>query len=468
MKFLLFSLGLASSIFAADAGRPNILFILVDDFGQRDLSCYGSTLYETPNMDRLAKSGARFTDAYVAYPRCVPSRYAILTGKNPARVMGSKDSPHVEPPRDETFAMALQGAGYTTFYCGKWHLGEGDSEPDKVGFGTTVAAGAAGSTRSHFAPYTVSRTGGKGEKDVIVGLDDAPENEYLTDRLTDETIKFIEANKDGPFCAVLAHYAVHTPIEAKKHLTKRYEEKLDGMVLPEVLFEPESAGENLLVQNNATYAAMIESVDNGVGRLLNLLKKLEIEDKTIVVLASDHGGLSSRGGKREVATSNRPLRAGKGHLYEGGLRIPFLIRWPGVVAPGAVVETPVVMMDLFPTFLEMAGLPTRPVVHLDGTSMVPLLKGGTATQEDRAFFWHNPAPRPSSTADLFSSAIRVGKYKLVEFPGEERVELYDLSRDLGEHEDLTEKRPGDTKRLLQQLNAWRDEVGASMVPKVKK
>ena len=455
---------------AADSTKPNVLFILVDDFGSRDLSCYGSSLYETPNMDKLAASGAKFTQAYVAYPRCVPSRFAIMTGKLPARVQGQKDSPHVEPGRDTTFGAAFKEAGYATFYCGKWHLGEGASNPDKVGYDTIVAAGAAGATRSHFAPYTKSKKKGGGdadEKDLIVGLDDAPEGEYLADRLTDETIKFIQANKAKPFCAVLAHYAVHTPIEAKKHLTKRYQDKLDAQPKPAAEFEKESAGENLLVQNNATYAAMIESVDHGIGRLLGTLDRLGIADRTIVVLASDHGGLSARGGKREVATSNRPLRAGKGHLYEGGLRIPLIVRWPGKTKLGSEIATPVISTDLFPTFLEMAGLPLRPKEHLDGVSLAPLLQGGAAPARS-TFFWHNPAPRPASTADLFSSAIRDGDLKLVEFPEQKRIELYDLANDIGESKNLADARPDDTKRLLAKLDVWRKEVGASTQAKLRK
>ncbi|SKA92172.1 Arylsulfatase A [Prosthecobacter debontii] len=461
---------LSSVSVSADETKPNILFILVDDFGARDLSGYGSTLYETPNMDKLAASGAKLTQAYVAYPRCVPSRYAIMTGKYPARVQGLKDSPHVEPGRDSTFGAAFQAAGYRTFYCGKWHLGDGESNPDKVGYETTVAAGAAGATRSHFAPYTKSSTeGGRGkeEKDPIVGLDDAPKGEYLTDRLTSETIKFIENNADQPFCAVLAHYAVHTPIEAKKHLTKRYQSKLDGMPKAAAEFEKESAGENSLVQNNATYAAMIESVDHGVGRLLNTLDRLGIADKTIVILASDHGGLSARGGKREVATSNRPLRAGKGHLYEGGLRIPLLVRWPGKTKAGTEIAVPVITTDLYPTLLDMAGLPLRPQEHLDGVSLTPLLQGGSAPAR-QTFYWHNPAPRPTSTGDLFSSAIRDGDLKLVEFPEEKRIELYDLKTDVEERTNLASERPEDTQRLLDKLHAWKKEVGASEVSKPKK
>lgn len=467
LGFIFCILALPAAV-AAQA-KPNVLFILVDDFGARDLGCYGSTLYETPNMDRLAASGARFTQAYVAYPRCVPSRFAIFTGKHPARVQGLKDSPHVELGRDATLGQAFQSGGYATFYCGKWHLGEGSSNPDQVGFDKIVAAGAAGATRSHFAPYSVSRSKGGhgGEKDVIVGLEDAPEGEYLTDRLTEETLKFMSQSHDRPFMAVLAHYAVHTPLEAKKHLEKRYAEKLAVQAKPEQEWEKESAGENLLVQNNPTYAAMIQSVDNGIGRLLNYLSKSGLEDNTIVVLLSDHGGLSSRGNKRGVATSNRPLRAGKGHLYEGGLRIPMIIRWPGHIKPGSEISTPASSLDLLPTLVEMAGLTLPEKAGKDGISLAGLLRGESPLARE-ALYWYNPAPRPASTGDWFSSAIRVGNLKLVEFPAEKRVELYDLATDPGEKQNLAGQRSEDVSRLQEKLNEWRQAVGASTTPKEKK
>jgi arylsulfatase A-like enzyme len=452
----------------ADVTRPNIVFILVDDFGPRDLGCYGSSLYETPNMDQLAKEGVRFSQAYVAYPRCVPSRFAILTGKHPAGFQRDRDSVHVEPQRDVTFGQPFQAAGYSTFYCGKWHLGEDASHPSQVGFTTTVAAGAAGATRSHFAPYTKSRSGGQGEKELIVGLDEAPEGEYLTDRLTEETINFIKAQQpDQPFLAVLAHYAVHTPIEAKPHLTKPYQQMLQDVKFPEQLYEPESAGENLLVQNNPRYAAMIESVDNGIGRILKLLERKELADNTIVILASDHGGLSARGNKRGVATSNRPFRAGKGHLYEGGLRIPLIMRWPGKFMGDRVIDTPVSSTDLFPTMLDLAGLPLQRNDHRDGVSLAGLLRDNQPLAS-RNLYWHNPAPRPTSTGDLFSSAIRVGDLKLIEFPSESRVELYDLAADVAEANDLAATRPQDRDRLLAELHQWKTRVGASTVPRVKK
>ncbi|MEM7601329.1 MAG: sulfatase [Verrucomicrobiota bacterium] len=461
--FAVLFLGVTSSPESEGSGGPNILFFLVDDFGARDLGCYGSEVFETPNMDRLAKSGALFTDAYVAYPRCVPSRFAIMTGKHPARYQGEKDSVKVEPERDRTFGQPFAEAGYATFYAGKWHLGYG---PEGVGFTTTVAAGEAGATRSQFAPYNVAKKG-TGEKAAIEGLDDAPEGEYLTDRLTEETMKFIKANQENPFLAVLAHYAVHTPIEAKAHITKRYQAKIDRLSFEEPFYELESAGENLLVQNNATYAAMIESVDKGLGRLMRQLTDLGIEEETIIVLCSDHGGLSTRGSNREVATSNRPLRAGKGHNYEGGVRVPLLIRWPGTTDPGTVIETPVVTMDFFPTFLEMAGLELEPEAHLDGISLTSLLRGEKPTGDPRTFFWHNPSPRPGSTADLFNSALRQGKWKLIDFPEEKRTELYDLKKDPGESTNLMMTKPGIGSRLLGELNDWRKETGTSEKPRLR-
>jgi arylsulfatase A-like enzyme len=448
---------------AAEAAKPNILFILVDDFGWRDLACYGSSLYETPNLDRLAASGARFTDAYVSYPRCVPSRFAMMTGKSPARYQGSSDGLQIQPGRDTTVGQAFQAAGYATFYCGKWHLGEGGSAPSKNGFLETFAAGAAGATRSHFAPYNTPRrsSGGGEEKSPVLDVDNAPEGEYLADRLTAETERFIRVHANQPFFAVLAHYAVHTPIEGKTKFTAHYQEKLKGRPAPEKLWEKESAGENRLTQDNAAYAAMVQSADESVGKLLGLLDELKINDKTIVVLMGDNGGLSARGNNRAVATSNRPLRAGKGHLYEGGLRVPLLVRWPGIVQGGRILNTPVIGADLFPTFLDMAGLPQRTKEHLDGTSWAALLRNPSNPPASRELFWHNPAPRPVSTADWFSSAIRAGNLKLLEFPETNRIELYDLSSDLGETTNLADKRPEDTKHLLDKLHQWQKEVGAA-------
>jgi arylsulfatase A-like enzyme len=365
-------------------------------------------------------------------------------------------------PHEASLGQALKDGGYTTFFCGKWHLGGGADTPDHHGFDFNIAGGAAGATRSHFAPYTVSRRATQETGALVLGLDDAPKDEYLADRLTTETVKFLRGHTNQPFFAVLAHYAVHTPIEGRQAYAARYQQKLKKNPPPRgPAWEKESAGQNKLKQDHPVYAAMIQSVDEGVGKILNTLDELGIADHTIVVLTSDNGGLSSRGGSREMATSNRPLRAGKGHIYEGGIRLPLIVRWPGVTQPGRVTDVPVIGTDYYPTFLEIAGLRLRPTQHLDGTSFVGVLKG-TAPKGERALFWHNPAPRPGSTADLFSSAIREGNFKLIDFYVEKRVELYDLSSDLGERHNLMDAMPSKGKELLDKLNAWRSEVNAAM------
>ncbi|MDQ5977041.1 MAG: hypothetical protein QG602_13 [Verrucomicrobiota bacterium] len=443
----------------ASAPRPNVLVILVDDLGWTDLGAYGATLAETPHLDRLAAEGARFTTAYVAYPRCVPSRFGLMTGKHPTRFQGARDGMKLRPGRDTTIGHVFSAAGYDTFYCGKWHLGEGPSGPAALGFKTAVAAGGAGATRSHFAPYTEARgRGGESEKELIHGLEDAPRDEYLADRQTDETMKFLGQARDQPFFAVLAFYAVHTPLEAKAEHVAHYQAKLAGQPKPEAVWEKERHAENLLVQNNPVYGGMVRSVDENVGRLLAELDRLGLSRDTIVVVLSDHGGLSARGNTREVATSNRPLRAGKGHLYEGGLRIPLLVRWPGRVAP-AVIGTPVISLDLIPTLADLTQLGTPLPQDLDGRSIAPLLGGGTV--EPRPFFWHNPAPRPASTGDLYSSAVRSGEWKLLEFPESGQVELYDLSNDVGESRNLAAEQPQKRDELLAALKTWRNAVGAA-------
>ncbi len=459
----------------ATAAQPNILMIVVDDLGAHDLGCYGSTFHETPEIDKLAQRSILFTRAYTAYPRCVPARFALLTGKHPTAFQRDKDSVKVEPTRDTTIGQAFTQAGYQSFYAGKWHLGEGASHPSKVGFTTTIAAGAAGATRSHFAPYTESRgkggkesSGGGSEEDkdkaAIEGLEEAPRDESLTERLTAETSNFIQANQKKPFCAVLAHYAVHTPLQAKTADKQHFEEKLAKLPKNKGTgYEPESAGENLLFQQNATYAGMLKEVDTGVGKLVAQLTKLGLLENTVIIITSDHGGLSARGNSREVATSNRPLRAGKGHLYEGGLRVPLLVHFPEQIQKSVKVGLPVSLLDVFPTLLELAKLPPPASTKLDGTSFANLLTGssGNKLQLSRALFWHNPAPRPNSTADFFSSALLHPPYKLVHFPGENRTELYNLTLDVGERTDLSSKEPKIVEHYMEMLHAWREEVGAS-------
>lgn len=453
----------------ATSKKPNVLVILVDDYGWRDIHAYGSDFYETPNMDRLIGQSLKFTQAYSTYPRCVPSRYSIMTGTHPARLKGDgegKDGEEgftVHRP-NISIGQAMKNAGYKTFYIGKWHLGGADKAPAGVGFDQSIAAGQAGATSSHFAPYNVSKGGTSGKEKPIPDLDNAPDGECLEDRLTDETIKLLkdDANKDQPFFGILAHYAVHTPIQGKEEYIKYFREKLQKNPPPAGAdYEPESAGETKLKQDNATYAAMIKSVDDGVGKILKTLDELGVADNTIVIVTSDHGGLASRGNKRELATSNKPLRAGKGNLYEGGIRVPLFVKWPGTIKGGTETNSIVQGVDLFATLMDVAGTQMPKGQISDGTSFYDVLKKGK-THTDRTIFWHNGSPRPTQTADIYSSAIRKGDYKLVDLFGLNKKELYNIKDDIGEKNNIADKYPEKVNELYAELDAWRKKVGADM------
>jgi len=434
---------------AAAPPKPNFVFILIDDMGQRDLGCYGSTFFETPSVNRLASEGVLFTDGYAACPVCSPTRASILTGKYPARLhltnflVGQRwpRNPPILPvpwlhhlPQEEvTIAEALKAAGYATGHVGKWHLGaEPRFWPEKQGFDLNVAGCGSGGPKSYFFPQW-------GKNPPL----DARPGDYLTDRLTDEALRFIEANRDKPFFLYFAHYAVHIPLQAKQELIERYRARA----------RPDAA------QNNPIYAAMVASVDESVGRVLRKLDELGIAGRTVVVFTSDNGGLSVREGPNTPATSNAPLRAGKGYLYEGGIREPWLVRWPGVAKPGTTCSVPVTSVDVFPTLLEMAGLPrdTRP--ELDGESIVPLLRGTGGLRRD-ALYWHYP--HYSNQGGAPGGAIRQGDHKLIEFYDDGRLELYDLKVDLSETANLAGRMPERAAELRSKLDAWRRAVGAQM------
>lgn len=459
--------------------KPNIIFFLVDDLGWMDTGYQGSEFYETPNIDRLASEGQIFTDAYASHPRCVPSRFAIVTGRYPARAqmpgpgegkLKAPESQKLYPgdesnlnPEDYTLANALKEGGYKTFFTGKWHLASAGTLPEHVGFDINIGGGHAGSPISYFYPY--NEGGQSGNKAPIYGLDDGFEGEYLTDRLTDETIKFIEGHVHSepgqPFFAFVSHYAVHQPIEAKDEDIQIFKKKLKGLTFEGEEFVSEGTGTTRLWQNDPVYAAMVNSMDQSLGRIREVLGKLGIADNTIIVFFSDNGGLSNRGfNPRKVPTSNYPLRAGKGHLYEGGVREPMIVFWPGVTHPGSKTDAVVTGTDFFPTFLQMAGLPLRPEAHLDGKSFVWAVKGMQDPDPGRPVFWHSPVARPQATGDSNSSSIRLGNYKLIEFYDEGRVELYDLSADIGESVNLSETKPRIRDEMLETLHSWLDEVKA--------
>jgi len=441
--------------------KPNIVFILVDDLGWADLGCYGSSFYETPNLDRLAKEGMRFTDAYAAAPVCSPTRASILTGKYPARLgitdwlPGRKDQPFQKLKRTElksflpleetTLAEAFRDGGYKTAFFGKWHLGDSPEHwPEHQGFDLNLGGCEKGTPPSYFSPYK------------LPNLPDGLEGEYLTDRLTSETIHFIEQHSEKPFLVYLSHYAVHTPLQAKAPLLEKYKAKVAKLSEGE---SPELISDNghalRQVQNRPDYAAMVENLDENVGRILKKLTELKLDKNTIVIFTSDNGGLSTAEGS---PTSNMPLRAGKGWPYEGGVREPLLVKWPGTTRPGSVCSQAVASPDFFPTLLAMADLPPLPHQHLDGTSLVPELKG--ADSPERPVFWHYP--HYSNQGGSPYGAVRLGDFKLVEWYEDKRVELYDLQNDLGEKHDLATEKPEKAAALLAQLHDWRKSVNAQM------
>jgi arylsulfatase A-like enzyme len=427
---------------APESAKPNFVLILADDLGWTDLACYGSKLYETPNIDQLARDGVKFTQNYSACTVCSPTRAALLTGKYPARlhitdwIPGQMpDNPKLIVPdwtkylplEETTMADVFHNAGYATASFGKWHLGGEQYYPDKHGFDFFLAGTDKPNTEHYFSPYGIPT------------LSDGPKGEYVTDRLTDEAIRFIDKNKDKPFFVYLPHFAVHLPLQAKQKLIAKYQAKI----------KPGDA------QSNATYAAMIDSLDQSVGRIRRELKKLGIADQTIVVFASDNGG-------RVPTTSNLPLRVGKGSCYEGGTRVPLIIDWPGVTKPDTVCDTPVISMDLSPTFMEIAGLRDGAKAALDGLSLVPILRKSGDLKRDE-LFWHYPHYQHYQKGGTTPySAIHKGDFKLIEFLADRRVELYNLKDDIGEQRDLASQMPEKVEELRKRLHAWREEVGAQM------
>jgi arylsulfatase A-like enzyme len=447
----------------AQAGKPNFVFILVDDLGWTDLGCYGSTFHETPNLDRLAASGMRFTDAYSASPVCSPTRAAIMTGKHPARLRITDWIPGQDPkdrrllgPRDlhqlpldeTTIAETLREKGYQTFFAGKWHLGGEGFYPEDQGFDINLGGHEKGSPPGgYYTPYANPK------------LKDGKEGEYLTDRLTEESIRFLESARDQPFFLFLSFYTVHTPIQACLRHVEKFQARAEGLSEaqgPAQIVEHD--GYTKQRQDNPDYASMVHAMDENVGRLLDRLEELGLSPDTVVIFTSDNGGLSTlyRVGS---PTSNLPLRAGKGWCYEGGIRVPLLIRAPGTTTPGTTSAVPVIATDYFPTILELAGFELMPDQHLDGKSLLPLLTGGGALERD-AVFWHFPHYHGSAWTP--GAAVRKGNWKLIEFFDKRKVELYDLGEDVGERVELSQKFPDKKAELLARLQDWQESLQAQM------
>ncbi|QDT08251.1 sulfatase [Planctomycetes bacterium K23_9] len=441
--------------------RPNFVFFLVDDLGWMDIGANGSSFYETPNIDKLADEGVRFTQAYAGSPVCSPTRASILTGKNPARInltqwIGGPGNPDYErnlPLNEVTFPELLQDAGYKNIFLGKWHLnnreGEGTHWPDKHGFDINVAGHFRGGLyikNKYFSPWD------------IPNIENGPDGEYITDRLAEEAVGFINQSYDSPFLVYFSFYQVHAPFSAPKPSVKKYEEKQKTIALTDdVRFrEDMHAGKQVKFrdrQDHPTYAAMVASMDQAVGRVLEAVKVKGLEDNTVVVFFSDNGGLSTSEG---MPTANTPLKAGKGWLYEGGIREPCIIKWPGVATP-AVSDTVITSMDFYPTILQMAGLPLRPDLHKDGKSLVPILKDKTQKLHDATYFHY---PHRSNQKGSPSSAIRKGDHKLIVFFRDGHRELYDLKQDIGEKQDLADTMPELADSLHDELKSWWKEVDA--------
>jgi arylsulfatase A len=448
----------------ASCSCPNFVFILADDLGWADLGCYGSDLHGTPNIDRLARQGMRFTDAYAAAPVCTPTRASIMTGKYPARLhMTIWYEASANPPRNRklippvtqgnmpheqvTIAEVLKDAGYFTAHVGKWHLGDAGHYPQTQGFDVNIGGTLWGAPATFFYPYSGSQRYG-GEFRYVPHIEFGSEGEYLTDRLTDEALRVMDKVKDRPFYLNLCYHTVHTPIEGKPKLVEYYKNKV-------------RPGMN---HQNCEYAAMVHSLDENVGRILDKLDALGVADRTIVVFFSDNGGYINEFNQK-VVTSNYPLRSGKGSLYEGGIRDPLIIRWPGVTKAGSVCGEPVNSIDFYPTFLEMISLAgnLKHNTDMDGLSLVPLLKNPIAKLKRDALYWHYPHYYPTTTP---VSAIRQGDWKLLEYFEDNHIELYNLSNDIGEQNNLAEKMPEKAGELRKRLEAWRMAVNAQM-PKKK-
>jgi len=429
------------------SGKPNILFILIDDMGWMDLGCQGNENLHTPNIDALARDGIRFTDAYAPAPVCSPTRAAIMTGQSPARLQITNHLPHQDrfTPKDSkilpakmlnhlplehvTLAERLkEDAGYATAFIGKWHLYTGREEkynPLNQGFDINIGGCSYGGPPTFFDPYRIDF------------LPDRKKGEYLPDRLADETIAFMgeQKLKKKPFFVTLWNYTVHWPMEAPAKLVEKYKD------LP------------VKGYRDHRYAAMIEAMDSAIGKVLRSLDELQISDDTLVIFSSDNGPFGGVG-------DARPLRADKGHLYEGGIRVPLIVRWPGKVKPGMIDQTPIILTDFFPTILDAAGISPDPNSPVDGENILPHLKGEKKLK-DRAIHWHYPN-FAFHRDNRLGSAIREGDYKLLHFYDTDSVELYNVRKDISEKNDLSGELPKLASRLKGKLKSWLKESGAVM------
>ncbi len=454
------------SITEGVAQKKNVILILIDDLGYSDIGAYGSTFYETPNIDKLAKEGYKFTNGYAASPVCSPTRASIMTGIYPSTIKNTDwfGAPQPEEAKKSkafahkkmlpasyeeeldlrrfTLAEAFKKNGYITMIAGKWHLGEKESHwPEFQGFDINKGGHAKGHPHSYFSPYHNPR------------LSDGPDGEYLGDRLTNEAINFMAESKSKPFFLYFPMYEVHTPIQAKPELIQKYEAKKKRLNLVDQFVDGEEGRKTRLNQSNPTYAAMVEAMDNCIGKLMSSLKELGLEKNTIVLFTSDNGGLSTSEGS---PTTNIDLKAGKGWMYEGGIKVPFILKVPN--AKPKEISTPVMSIDAFPTLLEYAGLKPKSVEKIDGVSLKYIINEKKEYKRD--LYWHYPHYGNQGGAPF--SAIRSGCNKLIYFYETDHVELYNLCIDPREQNDISKQDIKQTEKLLKNLKSWLKKTKVSM------
>jgi arylsulfatase A-like enzyme len=431
-----------SALSAQETRPPNIVLFLIDDLGWTDLGVYGSDFHETPHIDRLASQGMTFTQAYANAPNCAPTRACLMSGQYGPRhgiytvnssARGRTENRKLIPTPNTrvladsilTIPEALKAADYTSAAIGKWHLGE---DPRSQGFDLNIGGSQAGNPGGYFAPYP------------NVALADEPEGEYLTERLTEEALAFVDQEREQPFFLYMSYYSVHTPVQGVESLVEKNRQK--------------PKGEN---HHHPAYAAMVQSVDQSVGRILSKLDEMRLAENTVVILFSDNGGHAN-------FTTMAPLRGSKGTLYEGGIREPLIVRWPGKVAADSRSDEPVISTDFYPTLLDIAGLEKPGDLVLDGVSLLPVLTGGAL--EPRALHWHFPAYLEANRGATSpwrttpAAAVRMGSYKLIEFFEDSNLELYDLNADMAEEHNLAEEMPERAMALHAEMTAWRERLRA--------
>ena len=453
---------------AAETSKPNVVIVFVDDLGWTDLSCYGSTFHETPNIDRLAGQGVMFNSAYASCSVCSPTRASLLTGKYPQRIgftdylnpgkrTGSNSAETHIPVGDTTIGEAFQQEGYRTGYIGKWHVGsEKIGMPKQHGFDWQMATAKHGLPASYFFPFKRKRPSTADVPD----LEDGKPGDYLTDSLTDKGIGFIrETVKEGkkPFFLIMSHYAVHTPMQAPKKLVEKYQVKKEQMYGNTPLkMRPERLDQQVpLRQQNPTYAAMLKNLDTNVGKVIGALEELGVTKDTIIVFTSDNGGSCMPASR---PTSNYPLRASKGFNYEGGIKVPTFITWPGTIKALKSSE-PVITMDIYPTLLELTGCKQLPEQTVDGLSLVPLIRGDKKTLDRPFLAWLYPDPQGHRRQA--TQAILKDGWKLVHFIKLNETELFNLDEDIGERNDLSKAHPEKTREMLATLDEWVKDTNKS-------